>query len=133
MIEDAKISFHDDNRIEVVWNTATYAHEAELTPAYLEELLLSAGSMADKFFGAISRPGTFSPVTLRTVIDQYTDACRSLPPPCMPQLLTTYGSVGEQIAAVVGGTVELTRDLSTGASQYDRYWNALKRATGRAS
>ncbi|GBE79204.1 hypothetical protein SCP_0204010 [Sparassis crispa] len=127
MVEDAKVSFHDGNRIEVVWNTATYAHEAELTPAYLEELLLSAGSMADKFFEAISRPGIFSSVTLRTAIDQYTDACRSLPPPYTPQLLTTYGSVGEQIAAVVGCTVELTRDPSTGAPQYDRYWNALKR------
>ncbi|GBE89217.1 hypothetical protein SCP_1502250 [Sparassis crispa] len=110
MVEYAKISFHDGNRIEVVWNTATYAHEAELIPAYLEELLLPAGSMADKFFEAISRPGIFSPVTLRTVIDQYTDACRPL---YTPQLLTTYGSVGEQIAAIVGCTVELTRDHST--------------------
>ncbi|GBE80373.1 hypothetical protein SCP_0300880 [Sparassis crispa] len=127
MVEDTKISFHDGNRIEVVWNTATYAHEAELTPAYLEKLLLSAGSMADKFFEAISRPGIFSPVTLRTAIDQYTDACRSLSPPYAPRLLTMYGSMGEQIAAVVGCTVELTRDPSTCAPQYDRYWNGLKR------
>ncbi|KAG5220016.1 nucleoporin Nup120/160-domain-containing protein [Salix suchowensis] len=39
------------------WYPATYAREPELTPAYLEELLLSPGSLTDKFFEAIMRPG----------------------------------------------------------------------------
>lgn len=109
------------------WSTATYAREAELTPAYLDELLLSPGSTADKCFEAIMRPGTFSPLTLQSAINQYTDACRSLPPPYPPQLLVSYSTVGEQIASVVGCTVQRTKDPKTGAPLDENYWNALKR------
>ncbi|KAI0334875.1 hypothetical protein GY45DRAFT_1317953 [Cubamyces sp. BRFM 1775] len=109
------------------WSSATYAQEAELTPAYLDELLLSPGSLADKFFEAIMRPGIFSPLTLQTAITQYTDACRSLPPPYPTQLLVSYSTVGEQIASVVGCTVQRTKDPKTGAPLDDNYWNALKR------
>ncbi|TFK87436.1 hypothetical protein K466DRAFT_663014 [Polyporus arcularius HHB13444] len=109
------------------WSSATYAQEAELTPAYLDELLLSPGSTADKFFEAIMRPGTFSPLTLQSAINQYTDACRSLPPPYPPQLLVSYSTVGEQIASVVGCTVQRTKDPKTGAPLDENYWNALKR------
>lgn len=109
------------------WSTATYAREAELTPAYLDELLLLPGSTADKFFEAIMRPGTFSPLTLQSAINQYTDACRSLPPPYPPQLLVSYSTVGEQIASVVGCTVHRTKDPKTGAPLDENYWNALKR------
>ncbi|KAI8984997.1 nucleoporin Nup120/160-domain-containing protein [Trametes punicea] len=109
------------------WSSATYAQEAELTPAYLDELLLSPGSTADKFFEAIMRPGIFSPYTLQTAINQYADACRSLPPPHPPQLLVSYVTVAEQIASVVGCTVQRTKDLKTGAPLDENYWNALKR------
>ena len=109
------------------WSSATYAQEAELTPAYLDELLLSPGSTADKFCEAIMRPGTFSPLTLQSAINQYTDACRSLPPPYPPQLLVSYSTVGEQIASVVGCTVQRTKDPRTGAPLDENYWNALKR------
>lgn len=109
------------------WQTASYAREPELTPAYLEEQLLSPGSLTDKFFEAIMRPGVFSALTLRTAIDQYTDACLSLPGPPPPQLATTYATIGENIAAVVGCTVSLNRDPQTGALQYASHWNALKR------
>ena len=68
------------------WQSASYAPEPELTPAYLEEQLLGPGSMTSKFFEAIMRPGVFSPLTLRTAIDQYSDACLSLPGPPPPQL-----------------------------------------------
>lgn len=112
---------------DVDWKNITYAPEAELTPAYLDELLLSPGSLTDKFFEAVMRPGTFSPLTLQAAIAQYTDACYSLPPPYPPQLLTAYATVGEHIAAVVGCTVQLTRDPHTGAPQHTKYWNALKR------
>ncbi|KAI0356677.1 hypothetical protein OH77DRAFT_1423630 [Trametes cingulata] len=109
------------------WSSATYAQEAELTPAYLDELLLSPGSTADKFFEAIMRPGMFSPVTLQTAITQYTDACRSLPGTPPPPLLVSYATVGEQIASVVGCTVQRTKDPKTGAPLDENYWNALKR------
>ncbi|OCH95867.1 hypothetical protein OBBRIDRAFT_744376 [Obba rivulosa] len=109
------------------WENSCYPQEAELTPAYLDELLLSPGSMADKFLEAVMRPGMFSPLTLQTAINQYSDTCRSLPPPHPPQLLNTYATVGEHIAAVVGCTVMLTRDPYTGAPQYSKYWSALKR------
>ncbi|KAH9950096.1 nucleoporin Nup120/160-domain-containing protein [Amylocystis lapponica] len=127
MVEQTAVSVTEKGRMATAWASATYAQESELTPSYLDELLLSRGSLADKFFEAIMRPGIFSPLTLQTAIDQYTDVCRSLPPPYPPQLLTTYTTVGEQIAAVVGCTVTLTRDPNTGAPQHDKYWNALKR------
>ncbi|THU83924.1 hypothetical protein K435DRAFT_870799 [Dendrothele bispora CBS 962.96] len=111
-----------------VWSGATYAPEVELTPAYLEEVLLGQGSLTEKFFDAIMRPGMFSTLTLRTAIDQYTDACLSLPGIVPPlQLTMNYPSVAENIAAVVGCTVTLNRDPQTGALQYKNYWNALKR------
>jgi nuclear pore complex protein Nup160 len=109
------------------WFMASYPPEPELTPAYLDELLLSPGSMTDKFFEAVMRPGMFSSLTLRTAIDQYTSTCLSLPGPPPPRLVTTYATLGEHIAAVVGSTVSLHRDPHTGALQHANYWNALKR------
>ncbi|KAJ7179519.1 nucleoporin Nup120/160-domain-containing protein [Mycena filopes] len=109
------------------WQTSSYAPEPELTPAYLEELLIAPGSLTDKFFEAIMRPGMFSALTLRTAIEQYSDTCASLPGPPPPQLTTTYTTVGENIAAVVGCTVNLNRDPHTGALQHANYWSALKR------
>lgn len=110
-----------------LWLVASYAPEPELTPAYLDEILLLPGSMTDKFFEAIMRPGMFSPLTLSTAIDQYTNACLSLPGPPPPRLMATYATLGEHIAAVVGSTVNLHRDPHTGALQHANYWNALKR------
>ena len=112
------------------WERVTYPQEPELTPAYLDELLLSPGSLADRFYETIMRPGIFSPLTLHTALNQYIGSCLSLPgTPSShpPQLLTSYSSVGENIAAVVGCTVKLTKDPLTGAPQYRNYWNALKR------
>lgn len=110
-----------------LWLSASYPPEPELSPAYLDELLLSPGSMTDKFFEAIMRPGMFSALTLRTAVDQYTSACLSLPGQPPPRLLSTYPTIGEHIAAVVGSTVNLHRDPHTGALQHANYWNALKR------
>ncbi|EIN10816.1 hypothetical protein PUNSTDRAFT_65808 [Punctularia strigosozonata HHB-11173 SS5] len=114
-------------QIGASWHSAAYPKEAELTPSHLDELLLSPGSLAEKFFKAVMRPGMFSTVTLRTAIDQYTAACCSIPFPLPLQLTTTYTSLGDKIAAVVGCTVKLTRDPQTGLVQYDNYWSALKR------
>ncbi|KZT74501.1 hypothetical protein DAEQUDRAFT_195531 [Daedalea quercina L-15889] len=127
MVQEIELIFDESSMAEQQWHTANYHPEAELTPAYLDELLLAPGSLTDKFFEAIMRPGMFSPLTLQIAIDQYADACRSLPGPAPPQLLTAYTNVAEQIAAVVGCTVKLTRDPHTGAPQHTKYWNALKR------
>jgi len=110
-----------------IWSGASYAPEVELTPAYLEEVLLGQGSLTEKFFDAVMRPGMFSILTLRTAIEQYTDACLSLPSAPPLQLTMSYPSLAENIAAVVGCTVTLNRDPQTGALQYSNYWNALKR------
>ncbi|KAG6888649.1 hypothetical protein C0992_007907 [Termitomyces sp. T32_za158] len=118
--------FHEGFRADA-WTMSCYALEPELTPAYLEEHLLSPGSMTEKFFEAIMRPGMFSPLTLRTAIDQYIDVCLSTPGPKPPQLTAAYATTGEQIVAVVGCTVTLHRDLHTGAYQHANYWSALKR------
>ncbi|KAG6820164.1 hypothetical protein H0H93_004427 [Arthromyces matolae] len=109
------------------WAMSCYASEPELTPAYLEEHLLSPGSMTEKFFEAIMRPGMFSALTLRTAIDQYTDVCLSMPGPKPAQLTAVYSTTSAQIAAVVGCTVALHRDPHTGAYQHANYWSALKR------
>ncbi|TFY70144.1 hypothetical protein EVG20_g2860 [Dentipellis fragilis] len=111
----------------MTWQIAAYPHEPELTPAYLDELLLGPGSLTDKFFSAIMKPGTFSTLTLRVALEQYTSACLSLPGPPSPQLTTTYATLGENIAAVVGCTVKLVHDQQTGAPQHDKYRTTLKR------
>ncbi|KAF7331760.1 hypothetical protein MKEN_00055900 [Mycena kentingensis (nom. inval.)] len=111
----------------IIWQSSTYPAEPELTPAYLEELLVPPGSLTAKFFEAIMRPGMFSALTLRTAIEQYSEACASLPGSLPPALATSYATVGENIAAVVGCTVSLHRDPHTGALQHANYWSALKR------
>ena len=109
------------------WVASTYPQESELTPSYLDELLLTPGSMTAKFYEATVRPGVFSPLTLKIALEAYAIACLSLPGIPPPQLTTPYATLGENIAAVVGCTVHLTRDPQTGAQQHDKYWNALKR------
>ncbi|KAJ7672857.1 nucleoporin Nup120/160-domain-containing protein [Mycena rosella] len=95
--------FNDGDFNALPWQTSSYASEPELTPAYLEELLIPPA------------------------IEQYSETCASLPGPLPPQLATTYATVGENIAAVVGCTVNLNRDPHTGALQHANYWSALKR------
>jgi hypothetical protein len=109
------------------WATSTYPQESELTPSYLDELLLTSGSMIAKFYEVTMRPGVFSPLTLKIGLEAYTISCLSLPGVPPPQLTTPYATIGENIAAVVGCTVRLTRDPQTGAQQHEKYWNALKR------
>ncbi|KAJ7067941.1 nucleoporin Nup120/160-domain-containing protein [Mycena amicta] len=120
--------FNDGGDLQpFIWQSSTYAVEPELTPSYLDELLVTPGSLTAKFFEAIMRPGMFSALTLRTAIDQYSEACASLPGPLPTALSSTYATVGENIAAVVGCTVKLHRDPHTGALQHANYASALKR------
>ncbi|KAF9455603.1 hypothetical protein BDZ94DRAFT_1302988, partial [Collybia nuda] len=113
IVEKTIINVEDGTFNSAPWHVASYAPEPELTPAYLEEQLLSPGSLTEKFYEAIMRPGMFSALTLRTAIDQYTDSCLSLPGPRPPQLSVMY--------------INLNRDPKTGAFQHANYWNALKR------
>lgn len=130
MVERAEIdtaALKMNNVRPTPWKTSYYAHEPELTPAYMEEQLISRGSLSEKFLQAIMKPGVFSSLTLRTALDKYVDACLSIPGPPPLQLLNTYSSLCENIAAVVGCTVTLNRDPQTGGFQHANYWTALKR------
>lgn len=109
------------------WQSSSFAAEPVVAPPHTDELLLSRGSLTDKLFEAIMKPGTFSPLTLKSAIQEYVEEFLSLPGAVPSQLQATYATVGEQIAAVVGCTVSLTRDPQTGAQLYDKYWSALKR------
>jgi nuclear pore complex protein Nup160 len=109
------------------WTTHYYAHQPELTPAYMEDQLLCTGSLTEIFLKNIMKPGVFSSFTLRTALDKYIDACLSLPGPPPPQLLNSHSTLCEKIAAVVGCTVTLNRDPQTGGFQHANYWTALKR------
>ncbi|KDR83495.1 hypothetical protein GALMADRAFT_55353 [Galerina marginata CBS 339.88] len=110
-----------------LWKTSQYMQEAELSAAFMEEQLLSPGSLTDKFLEAVMKPGVFSSLTLRTALDRYIDACLSIPGPPIAQLGRTYATLCENIAAVVGCTVTLNRDPQTGGFQHANYWVALKR------
>ncbi|KAG1847541.1 nucleoporin Nup120/160-domain-containing protein [Suillus subalutaceus] len=128
MTERTRLNLAGTGGSDAIWETATYGEETDLTPTNLDELLRSPGSLADKFMTAILRPGVFSPLTLRTAVEQYTDACLSVSGPHPPpQLTSSHPTTAENIAAVVGCTVALMQDPQTGALQHDRYWNALKR------
>ncbi|KAK0467905.1 nucleoporin Nup120/160-domain-containing protein [Desarmillaria tabescens] len=126
VVDSAVIPFQDAD-FEPQWKSASYPHEVELTPTYLEEVLLPPGSLTGKCFEVIMRPGMFSPFTLRTAIEDYTNGCLSLPGTPAPQLQVNYATVGEHIAAVVGCTVTLHHDPQTGALLHAEYWNAFKR------
>ncbi|RXW24637.1 hypothetical protein EST38_g1210 [Candolleomyces aberdarensis] len=129
-VEKTNLDFEAYDQKDVqpaIWKTASYAQEPELTPSYMEERLLSPGSLTEKFLEAVFQPGVFSSLSLRAAIDQYTDACLTLPGAPPPQLLATYSTLCENVAAVVGCTVILNRDSQSGAFQYGNYWTALKR------
>ena len=113
--------------IPPVWKASHYAHEPELTPAYMEEQLLNSGTLNETFLNAIMKPGVFSSLTLRIALDRYIDACLTLPGSPPSQLLNTYTTLSENIVGVVGCTVTLNRDPQTGGFQHANYWTALKR------
>lgn len=114
---------------EDIWYSTTYPSEAELTPDYLDELLLRSGggSLVDTFMTAILRPGVFSHFTIETALQQYTDALLAIPGVQSGPLRQSFLTLSEHIAAVVGCTVNVVVDPHTGIPQRTNYWNALKR------
>lgn len=109
------------------WTPALYGQTDKLTQEAVNELLLQPGSLTDKFIQAVLRPGVFSVLTLRSALQDYKEHYLSLPGPHPTQLVTSYPTLAEGIASVVGCTVELTRDPLTGAALHKQYWNALRR------
>ena len=126
MVERTEIKINQ-HAIAPSWTTHHYAHQPELTPAYMEEQLFCTGSLTEKFLKNIMKPGVFSSLTLRTALDKYVDTCLSLPGPPPSQLLNSYATLCEKIATVIGCTVTLNRDPQTGGFQHANYWTAMKR------
>ena len=124
---EIKTELNSQQAIPPLWTTHYYAHQPELTPDYMEDQLFYTGSLTEIFLKNIMKPGVFSSLTLRTAVDKYVDACLSLPGSPPPQLLNSYATLCEKIAAVVGCTVTLNRDPQTGGFQHANYWVALKR------
>ncbi|KAG8911756.1 hypothetical protein FRC01_005538, partial [Tulasnella sp. 417] len=109
------------------WYSAIAPSEPEYTPDYFDELLVQNGAVTEVFLDAILRPGVFSRFTLETALKQYRDAISSIPGQHPPALLTSYPTLGEHIAGVVGCTVDLAIDPQSGEQLWDQYWSALKR------
>lgn len=109
------------------WRTSSFPDEPIVSPPHTDSLLLTRGSLTDKLFDAVMKPGVFSPVTLNSAVKEYVEELLDLPGNAPYQLRATYPTVGERIAAVVGSTVVLEHDSNTGAQLFEQYWSALKR------
>ena len=109
------------------WTVAKFWPNNELSSEAIDELLLRPGSLSDKFMEMVFRPGVFSVLTLRTALQEYKAHYLSLSGPHPPPLLSSYATLRENIAAVIGCTVTLSQDTHTGAFLHDKYWNALRR------
>lgn len=133
MIETARFSLKDlstgsgTNSHPATWRRVRLDNHSKINQDAMNELLLRPGSLTDKFLQSILRPGLFSVVTLRAALQDYREHYLSLPGPHPKPLLTTYSTLGESIAEVVGCTVTLAQDPHTGATLYNQYWSALRR------
>lgn len=129
LVETTYIDFEQlmGGDVDLDWKRISYPGEPEYTPALLEQLFLSPGSLTEKFLEAIFVPGVFSPLTLRSALQQYIDTNISLPGPQGSSLAKAFTSLPEHIGAVVGSGINLLTDPHTGARQYNNYFVALKR------
>ncbi|KAL5508105.1 hypothetical protein ACEPAH_5723 [Sanghuangporus vaninii] len=133
MLETTHISLENlssESRLSnqtAAWRRVRLDNSSKINSDAMNELLLQPGSLTDKFLQSILRPGLFSVVTLRAALQDYQEHYLSLPGPHPKPLLATYATLGENIAAVVGCTVALTRDPHTGVTLHNQYWNALRR------
>ncbi|TDL29800.1 hypothetical protein BD410DRAFT_817789 [Rickenella mellea] len=117
----------DAGHQEIAWRSASYVRDTEFSQTDVDDLLLQPGALADKFLQAIFHPGVFSSLTLHGAIRDYTEHYLSLPGPHPPELSISYATLSENIASIVGCTVELTRDPQTDVLLYKQYWSSLRR------
>ncbi|KZT41120.1 hypothetical protein SISSUDRAFT_1059684 [Sistotremastrum suecicum HHB10207 ss-3] len=110
-----------------VWKLALQAPQDRLTPTRVEELSLRPGALADILVQQLLRPDHFSQISLRTALQQYTDALLSVPGKAPAILKHSFTNLSEHLASVVGCTVDLTIDSHTGHFRRAEYWTALKR------
>ncbi|KAG8902782.1 hypothetical protein FRB99_004117 [Tulasnella sp. 403] len=110
-----------------VWNEVTLPEEPDYSPEYFDELLQRNGSLTEAFMSCILRPGMFSRNTLTIAVKQYCESLASVPGQHNKVLTTSYPTLSEKIAAVVGSTVDLMVDPRTGEQLWDQYWSTLKR------
>ncbi|KAG9102343.1 hypothetical protein FRC06_002102 [Ceratobasidium sp. 370] len=106
------------------WSALFTNGEKELSPGSFEESAQEGDALASSILAAILRPGAFSPYTLNVATVQYIHSLVG----AAPHLLnTSYPTLAERIAAVVGSSVSLSTDPRTGVQLWDRYWSALRR------
>lgn len=122
-----EVAYFNEGVQNCAWTPALYGQTDGLPNEVVNELLLRPGSLTEKFLQAILRPGVFSVLTLRSALQDYKEHYLSLPGPHPVQLVSSYPTLAEGIASVVGCTVELTHDHLTGATLHKQYWNALRR------
>ena len=130
MVESLDLSIASFLNLEAhpnAWKTSKFAEEPELSPSYMEEQLLSPGTLTEKFLEVTMKPGVFSSLTLRTAIDRYTEAYNNIPGSFTPPSPSKFNTLAEHIASVVGSAVVLNRDPLTGGFQHPSFWAGLKR------
>ncbi|KAF8335076.1 nucleoporin Nup120/160-domain-containing protein [Cantharellus anzutake] len=109
------------------WNSVNCDGESYFPSPRSEEKNLPQGSFTDSYLRALLQPGSFSKYTLRAALQQYSSTLMSVPGAHHPILSTTYQTLAEQIASVVGCTVDLVVDPQTGEQLWVPYWNTLRR------
>ena len=116
-----EVAYFNEGVQNCAWTPALYGQTDGLPNEVVNELLLRPGSLTEKFLQAILRPGVFSVLTLRSALQDYKEHYLSLPGPHPVQLVSSYPTLAEGIASVVGCTVELTHDHLTGATLHKQY------------
>ncbi|QRV87591.1 nucleoporin [Ceratobasidium sp. AG-Ba] len=124
LIHTSPYDLEDSEDEQQPWAMLSTDGEKELSPDSFEESAQEGDTLASSILAAILRPGAFSPHTLNVATTQYIQSLVG----ATPHLLnTSYPTLAERIAAVVGSSVSLSTDPRTGVQLWDRYWSALRR------
>ncbi|KAG9127930.1 hypothetical protein FRC07_007370 [Ceratobasidium sp. 392] len=124
VVHTSAYDLEDTEAEQQPWATLSTDGEKELSPDSFEENAQEGDTLASSILAAILRPGAFSPYTLNVATAQYIQSLVG----ATPHLLnTSYPTLAERIAAVVGSNVSLSTDPRTGVQLWDRYWSALRR------
>ncbi|KAG8681876.1 hypothetical protein FRC08_015344, partial [Ceratobasidium sp. 394] len=124
VVHTSTYDLEDTEGEQQAWSVLFTDGEKELSPDSFEESAQEGETLASSILAAILRPGAFSPYTLNIATVQYIHSLVG----AAPHLLnTSYPTLAERIAAVVGSSVSLSTDPQTGVQLWDRYWSALRR------